>query len=350
MTQRNETITIAKAFAIMMMVAAHSGIYWPASQFIYMFHMPLFFFCSGYCFKTKYLNDARSFIFRRIKGLYIPCVKWSLLFIIMHNVFFNLYIYDDQYGFNGTASALYSYTDFAKRIFRAVFFMGGHEQLLGGFWFLRSLLVASILGFIVIRWIPRKAIGGGILLIISMLGYHINNDEIARDAMAAVFFVVGHWFSSHRMIGPRTAFTAFFIVLLGAFLLPHGMFEQRVSSVIPYTFVAVMGSTMVLWVSKECDLRLKNGLFRHLLILIGDHTLEILTWHFLCFKLVSLIVIWVEQRPIEQLAYFPVIPAANNTSDYFTPWWPLYFIVGVGVPLLFVIIHNHLLSRKNDCV
>ena len=34
-------------------VAAHAGIPDVISRFIVMFHMPLFFFMSGYCFKEK---------------------------------------------------------------------------------------------------------------------------------------------------------------------------------------------------------------------------------------------------------------------------------------------------------
>lgn len=50
---RDDKVTIAKGIGILLMVAAHAGIPDVISRFIVMFHMPLFFFMSGYCFKEK---------------------------------------------------------------------------------------------------------------------------------------------------------------------------------------------------------------------------------------------------------------------------------------------------------
>ena len=47
----NASITYTKALGIILMVWGHSGTFSYARDFIYMFHMPLFFFCAGYCFK-----------------------------------------------------------------------------------------------------------------------------------------------------------------------------------------------------------------------------------------------------------------------------------------------------------
>jgi len=164
MNRRNETITIAKAFAIMLMVVAHAGIFSPAGHFIYIFHMPLFFFCSGYCFKQKYLSQVRQFIVRRLRGLYLPHLKWSFVFLALHNVFFHLHVYSSDYGLNGWTQTLYGWQDFARISAKIVFTMGGHEPLLGGYWFLRALLMASVLGLFTIKYIPNKAIGGGYLV------------------------------------------------------------------------------------------------------------------------------------------------------------------------------------------
>lgn len=346
MKQRNETITIAKAFAIMMMVVAHAGIFSSARHFIYMFHMPLFFFCSGYCFKSKYLSDARGFVVRRLRGLYIPHLKWCLVFLALHNVFFHLHIYDDQYGFNGWTQHLYGWQDFARIACKIVFVMGGSEQLLGGYWFLRSLLIASIIGFITIKFIPKKAIGGGIWLTISILTKALNIDKVSFDAMATAFFVFGNVFASHTIITLRQAIIVFFIVCIGAYFLPMEMIDQTVASTLPYATVATIGSLMALKVANVCDLRLKKGFFRQLLLFIGDHTLEILTWHFLCFKLVSLFIIMIEQRPIKQLAYFPVIPADADSGSLYSHYWLLYFLVGIGIPILFTALRSRIKNRK----
>lgn len=47
-------ISIAKALGIILMVVGHSGCPEILARFIYLFHMPLFFFCSGYFFTPPY--------------------------------------------------------------------------------------------------------------------------------------------------------------------------------------------------------------------------------------------------------------------------------------------------------
>jgi len=150
-----------KAFAIILMVTAHAGFYHEGQVFINMFHMPVFFFCSGYCFKEKYLADApRTFAVRKVKGLYYPYVKYGLLFLALHNVFFYLNIYNSEYGFYGLVSALYGWQDFAKHAFNIVTRMSGDEQLLGGYWFLHTLFFASFLAYEAIKRCKNLLIGG----------------------------------------------------------------------------------------------------------------------------------------------------------------------------------------------
>lgn len=69
---------------------------------------------------------------------------------------------------------------------------------------------------------------------------------------------------------------------------------------------------------------------KRFLVYIGDNTLTILTWHFISFKTVSLIIIYVENLQIQRLAEFPVI------NDYTSQgWFFLYFFVGMALPLIF---------------
>lgn len=159
---RDNSVSIAKAFAIMFMVLAHTWFLDIANKWINMFHMPLFFFMAGYCFKDKYLMDFKTFASKRVSGLYKPFVKWSLVFLVLHNVFFFLNIYNSDYGFRGNVSYLYSLTDYAKHAIMIVTSMSGSEQLLGGYWFLKSLFVGSIIAYFFIRYVKNSVIRGGV--------------------------------------------------------------------------------------------------------------------------------------------------------------------------------------------
>lgn len=109
---RDDSISIAKAIAILLMVLAHTYFSQYGNQWINMFHMPLFFFFAGFCLKDKYLIQPKVFFLKRIDGLYKPFVKWSIIFLLLHSVFFYLNIYNGEFGFNGNVSYIYIWKDF----------------------------------------------------------------------------------------------------------------------------------------------------------------------------------------------------------------------------------------------
>lgn len=96
---KSSTISIAKGICIILMVAAHAGLPLWLIRFIYMFHMPFFFIISGFCLKEKYFNDSITFFKKRVKNLYFPYVKWSFVFLLLHNFLFKLHFYDKEYGY-----------------------------------------------------------------------------------------------------------------------------------------------------------------------------------------------------------------------------------------------------------
>ena len=128
--------------------------------FIQMFHMPLFFIASGYCFKPKYLDAPKQYLYNKVKGIWWPYVKWGLLFLLLHNLFFQLNLYNDQYGYHGAVSHPYSFYGIYHTAFAIVTRMQGAEQLLGGYWFLNALFFGSLIAWLVIRFVKNTLIGG----------------------------------------------------------------------------------------------------------------------------------------------------------------------------------------------
>lgn len=104
-----------------------------------MFHMPCFFFISGWLLSDKYLTDVKCGVKHKAKGAYWPFVKWQLIFLACHNLFATAHIYDNTYTLN----------QFATRVVRILTMTGG-ESLLGGYWFLISLFWASIFSLLLL--------------------------------------------------------------------------------------------------------------------------------------------------------------------------------------------------------
>ena len=330
---RDDKVTIAKGIGILLMVAAHAGIPDVVNRFIVMFHMPLFFFMSGYCFKEKYLPPPTiTFVNKRIKGLYVPFVKWSLLFLLFHNIFYCLNIYNGEYGFRGEVSYLYTWKEYAIRCIRIVLGLHGQEQLLGGYWFLPQLLYASIIGFFTIKYVRNLYTGTAIMLGLAIVTSFFNLripfwGIRSLTFFSTVFFLTGYVYKKKYNNWNKGYLSVLFVIIVaaGAVLCYTSMLSFTTDKMLPYAICAVCGTVMTLNVSQYIDS--KGGWIKNLLVYVGNNTLTVLTWHFLCFKIVSLIIIKYHDLPMEQLACFPII-------QKYASWWIVYFVVGVGVPLI----------------
>ena len=144
---RDKTLDIIKCIGIILMVVGHSGAPDYVHDIIYTFHMPLFFVASGWFFSERNMNDSRGFAVRKLKTIYLPYLKWCVIFLLLHNVFYSLGIINDVYGANnGSVSHWYSIKDMVVHAADFTFRMNGYDgYLLGTYWFVRSLLWGSLL-------------------------------------------------------------------------------------------------------------------------------------------------------------------------------------------------------------
>ena len=95
-----KSIDVAKGIGILLIIVGHS----PFNKFIettvYAFHVPLFFFISGYLFNwRKYKMNTNQFIFNKIKRLIVPYFLTNIIIIISCYLISYLKIYDFKSGF-----------------------------------------------------------------------------------------------------------------------------------------------------------------------------------------------------------------------------------------------------------
>lgn len=87
MVCRNNIFDAIKALAIWLVVLGHSiqhlsGVdYWNDAlfQFIYSFHMPLFFMISGFFFASSIKLGWREFLRKKALTLLLPCLVWGII-------------------------------------------------------------------------------------------------------------------------------------------------------------------------------------------------------------------------------------------------------------------------------
>ena len=129
-----ELMTMLKGMGIVLVVLGHAIVAKSLPHnFIYLYHLALFYFASGYFYKDKYIGNLKLYIWKRIKTLYFPFVKYGLLFLLLHNFFSMLGLYKDYLTIREMLKEGLSIFEFF-----------GFEPLLGVFWFLKSLFVVNI--------------------------------------------------------------------------------------------------------------------------------------------------------------------------------------------------------------
>ena len=114
---RKQYLDIAKGIGIILVVIGHCPqVYNPLKQWIYAFHMPLFFIISGMVWdrvtheKKGFLN--KKFVQDKIRRLIVPCFIWGIAYMILDAVMNHSFtplniaylIYGSQSGFSHAGS------------------------------------------------------------------------------------------------------------------------------------------------------------------------------------------------------------------------------------------------------
>ena len=264
-----------------------------------------------------------------------------MVFVLLHNVFFSLGIYNDTFAFNGHTMHEYTLQETLRGLFDGVF-MRKTERLLGGFWFLKSLFYGNIFFFVTRKFVPKLWCGALLLLCATVLSsylhlkipfLHINS----RDCFAAFFIMIGHIARNTNINGNKLSnliitnknVIAFFIMSigLGSIYWPTSMLNYQWYHIIPYATTAIMGTFVIYSIGHYINVN-HHGLFRDFLIYTGGYTFNVLTWHFLSFKLVSYLIIVIYGLPYSDLADFPIIDDKAKMG-----WWLAYVTIGVMLPL-----------------
>lgn len=191
--QRDATFDIAKALAIILMCIGHTNCPEGLSEFIYMFHMAFFFMASGWFFNDKNLDNFRLYLWKRIKGLWLPFVVWGMAFVWLHNVLLHV-------GLLVPGNADYTIKEILWKSLTTIPRFIPTEDMMGPYWFLSCLFRVSICAWIVM-WICSKlpksktsaAIAFALLYLAAWLDIWYNvglNDTLVRTfAVSAIFFI-----------------------------------------------------------------------------------------------------------------------------------------------------------------
>lgn len=320
----NITLSIAKGICILLMVIGHSGCPQYLHDLIYLFHMPCFFFISGYLLKEKYIINVRLGILKRLKGLWWPYVKWSILFLLCHNLLYKMHIY----------TSLYTTNDILLNVLK-IFVFQGQDNLLQSFWFLSASLIASVVTIVFYKvsqkcgyYTVASKYGFILFLCLSLLSTAcpIKIPLLGPvQLMATSFYMAGYSFQKSNVSLANKRIISFLSLLY--FIIPV-LFVADITitgvKMLIYFPIALIGTYIILVISQWIAHLNISSMFDYM----GKNTIYILALHFLGFKIISLMKILQFGWSLDKLSAVPVIKINNEVH------WIGYTIVGVALPLL----------------
>ncbi|MBP5314368.1 MAG: acyltransferase family protein [Muribaculaceae bacterium] len=346
--ERNTSMSIVKAVAIILMVMGHAEGPWWVTNFIYLFHMPVFFIAAGYFFKRSAIDQPWQFVTRRFRKLYVPMVAWSIVFLLLHNLFFKIGLLNETYGnLQGGVTHPYTFSSGLQRLVHIVTAMAGYDEFLAGaFWFFRALLVSSIV-FLVLyllidkkgkrpTWFPPVVIIC-IMLVFTFLKIQFGLKVVTvvqggiRECWGIIFFAIGVLYRHFEERIPRWWWTNLIylgILVTGTLLRWHGMnLTPKVIDIATLPLTGICGFLLLHNLALAFD-RHRNDLHR-LAVYIGDNTLIIFVLHIISFKAVAALQIAVYGMDWQRIGSHMVVHDPTTAAGFFI----LYTIAGVAIPL-----------------
>lgn len=287
MNKRIDYFDIAKGISMLCIIAGHLGVD-EINNFVFTFHVPIFFLISGY-----FMNDRlpmKEFVVKRAKQLMIPYfIAWvfiaagavRFIAVWLQDVPAVLFTVLNQFlsGLYGNGSGIHE------------IFIGEHIYIssVGAIWFLPALFVAVVL----VRYFMNQKYGGVWIFLIAVLGYESSKAawlpmSVQAGMVAASFVYLGMLARRYDIMEKKlpkemavgvAAVWVFCILFCGHLYLVENTFGN---GIVDYAG-ALAGSYLVLKCS--CLLEEKTRYIAKFFRFLGKHSLVLLCVHAVELKL-----------------------------------------------------------------
>ena len=311
--KRDATIDAMKGLGILFVVMAHAmSTHIFPWRVIQNFHMPLFFFVSGYLF--QYDPSWEKYTLKKIRTLYIP-------FVVVNGVA----------RVSGALSG--SNISVPKEIIKTILLVSP-ASIFGATWFLKVLFVISV-AFYFLEMMITKLSGRGCLYAFLIFGCfliggltHVGHN-VSTCFTALGFYSCGYVFRNSNLrtqIAKRFHKNIFIILMpititalvcIGYFF--NASFTKNVYDNFGATVIASFCGIYSVWYISTKAKRVR------LIVDIGKNSMPILIYQFGAFKLVSLLQILVLHTGFEHIYDFPYYLNSGV-------WYILLVISGIGIP------------------
>lgn len=335
-----------KGIGILSIVIGHSCHF--LKNFVYLYHLALFFFIGGYLYREeRYGDDPYGLLVARIKSNWKKYVIYCLFFLLIHNL-----IYFEKYNFE----------EFISTLIGTLFFLNS-DVLAGALWFVPVYIVSSVIfGTFVYysrKWTrsvkeqEREKLKNLLLFIFTFLcglvGVYITYKKIAilyhfqTCFLVVPFFTLGYYLKTYiidlkKILKIYIAIPIFIILLYFAFYNIYiiELSIDLIGNSFMFYIISFMGIYLCLYVAKIFTKILG---IRRIFNYIGKYSFEIMTFHLLVFKIIDLI--------YYKINNFNDVTLFNRYPYLFDNLWPLYVLLGTLIPTVVFFAIDKIKSSEN---
>lgn len=344
---------IVKGFSILSIVLGHCCYF--MVPFVYLYHLAIFFFLTGYFYKEeKYGDNPYLYFVSKIKTQWKRYVLFSVFFVLIHNILvrYGLIVSTNNYDFLASISAIIN-----------SFFFYIMEDMGGALWFVPVLIMASSLFGILIYFSRKysssskekdKSLLKNVLIVLfsficAILGLYLNKNNAslmfhAQTVLLVLpFFTVGYY--SKKCIGDFSKVLKLYIFIFVSLILCYFAYKSDfridlvtnvVGNVYLFYPISLLGIYFVLYVSKVIY---KIKFIKNYFSFLGKYSFEIMACHFFVFKIIDFI--YAHINGITDYGHFPYS---------FRKLWLVYVLLGSTLPALFFYIKDNYLQAIKKVV
>lgn len=342
---RDIQMDIIRGIGIILIVLAHTKS--PFNNFVYLFHLALFFILSGYFFKSDDMKDLKSlkeFIVKKFKRLYIPYIIVNVIFILLNNIFLKNNIYSDDTHY------YFLPIDVLKQIINLILYSNVTEMG-GATWFLPLLFSITIV-YASIELLVKKS---------------VKEVNIVQFFIAIYFFEIGLYFIDNKIRIPffkQQFFTCYILFDIGRKFKCLKLKELNgkinlILLTVSFIMLIKLNNIGIIEISLNIYTNLlffmctsvfgwifiyelayyikKINKVNEVFAYVGRNTLPIVILHFMMFKIINLMGVIIAKEDITLISAFPTLFGGDC-------WWTIYTVFGILMPILLNEVKNKLVQ------
>lgn len=337
---RDQYVDVVRGMAMVLVVLGHTLM--PAMPYLYMFHVALFFFVSGYLFRWEHAQAPVSFFLRRLRRLWVPYALYAAAAVLLHNAFFAGGVYQAvAVGPFPSPQAPYGWKEVVLAGLAALVFDHG-EAMTGALWFIEPMILS--MGFLALGsfLVHRCARPAWALLLLSvplyLLGCYLCARGLYTGHHVAVTLVLTLplaagcvWREVHARVPWALKAAAAVCGLLAIALVYHATgtwVELSLGRILGPKWFALATFGGFAFCLGVCQLVLRAAPLARFFALVGRESYHVMALHFVGFALASRVLVAAYGLPQALRASFPVI------AEGVPAWaWVWYLACGLALPL-----------------